>query len=620
MIFIKDICLSFGSQTVFDHISLSIESNDRIGLVGRNGSGKSTFLKALVQEHALDSGTISIAANGTLSYMAQEMVLQSTKTIFEETMRSYQRIGTLREKAIALEILVEQEDPQAVQEYAVLMEELRYCAVDDAIREVKEMLLGLGFKETQLHDGVDTLSVGWQMRIVLAKLLLQKADFYLFDEPTNHLDIVAKDWFLDFLKKAPFGFMLVCHDRYFLDQVCDSIFELERGKGTWYKGNYTDYEQQKEHNREALEAAFHQQQRDLVHKQKIMDKFRATASKASTVKNMQKAIDKMEKIELPPTQKTVRFSFSTTSRPERIILEVKNLSFAFGEKTIFEHVDFKIERGNKIAIIAPNGGGKTTLFNVLIGRYPQKTGTITFGYTVKKAIFEQEQHKVLDPRKTILEEIFAGVSHKSEQQIRTFLGSFLFSRDEVLKKTGVLSGGERNRVSMVKVLLQDAHFLMLDEPTNHLDIQSKEILLQALQQFEGTLLFVSHDQAFVNALADHIFELTPQGIHAYEGNYESYKEQKKYALTHGETTDNHQDLSKQKKNNSESTALKKEIQQWERSIAKCEQALEKIHASFADLDYGTPAFDEAQKRMIALEKELAQATSQWEQLVLKQKA
>jgi len=617
MIYIKDLCLSFGSQIIFNDVCLSVTDEQRIGLVGRNGAGKSTFLKLVAGIGKADSGVITISQGFTVAYMPQEVVIMSSKTIFEEAMGSYKTIGKLRARSRELEPLLEAQNSEAVQEYAAIMEELCDMSVESAEQEVVDLLLGLGFKEAQLQDPVDSLSLGWKMRLVLAQLLLQKADFYLFDEPTNHLDIVAKEWFLEFLRNASFGFLLVCHDRYFLDEVCTEIFELERGKGTLYKGNYTHYRDQKEFQLEALYAAYEQQQREVASKQKVIDKFKA-GTRASVARSMQKALDKVEMIELPPRDKTVKFRFDHIERSGRIVLEVENVSFAFGEKMLFKDVSFKIERGQKVALIASNGVGKTTLFNVIIGKLKPLTGRIEFGYQVTTAVFEQDQYKALDPRKTIIDEVLGSVYHKTEAQIRSFLGAFLFSGDGIQKKTSVLSGGERNRVSMAKVLLQDANFLMLDEPTNHLDMESKDVLLQALQQYSGTLFFVSHDQDFVNRLADHIFELTPAGVFTYAGNYDSYCQQKAASHAKVDAFARHI-LHKDDHVGHQSGPIagsdkKKELHALERVIAKLEQSISKVGESFADLEYGTPQFEAAQQKLMVLEKEKELALKQWEKL------
>ncbi len=621
MIQLRDLCLSFGTQKVFDHLSMNVNPDQRLGLVGRNGSGKSTLLKAIDKTQHLDEGTITITGKMTVAYMPQEMVLASEKSILEEAVSSYKEVGGLRERAHVLEQQIAAGDNNALEEYSEVSHRLSELNVDLAIAETKKMLLGLGFKIEQFYTPVASLSVGWQMRIVLAKLLLQKADFYLFDEPTNHLDIVAKDWFLEFLRYSDFGFMLVCHDKYFLDELCTTILELDRGIGTLYYGNYTYYENEKEQRLAALRSAYEQQRKEVEHKEKIIAKFKS-GTRSKQAKSMEKQLDKIERIELPDDPRAMRFHFKPTERSGRIVLEVSNLGFSFGDKKIFEGVTFSIERGEKVGLVAPNGMGKTTLFNVICGKYKQQVGTVNFGHNVKHTIFEQDQTKVLDPRKSIIEEVLDNCYNKTEAEIRGMLGSFLFGKEEIQKKTKSLSGGEKNRVSMVKVILQDANFMLLDEPTNHLDITSKEILLRALQQYDGTMLFVSHDQDFVNQLANRIIELTPDGIHSYVGNYEAFVAQKHgaHALglsSHGETegvvVDGKGGTVKSGKED-RSDAAKREQQNLERKIAKLESDIERIQCSFADLEYGTPEFDTAQEELLKKQKELKDIEKAWEAL------
>lgn len=613
MIHLNNLCLSFGSQKVFDQLSYSVAPDQRLGLVGRNGSGKSTLLKVIGGLIPLDSGSVSVSGNCTIAYMPQELVLSSTRSIYDEAFASYHTIGALWQKMQELEPKIAQGCADAVQEYGEVSFQYSQLIPDQARLETKNMLLGLGFKESQLNDSVQTLSVGWQMRVVLAKLLLQKADFYLFDEPTNHLDIVAKDWFLSFLSEAPFGFILVCHDKYFLDQQCSTILELDRGKGSLFYGNYSDYETEKAEQIEALMAAKRQQDRELAHKQQLIDKFKAKASKAKMAKSLEKALDKVDIIEVPQEAKQVRFRFPEPKRSGRIVLEAHDLGFQYDTKQIFKNVELKIERGEKVALIAPNGVGKTTLFNVLCGKFKPTQGNYQMGSEVYATIFEQEQTKVLNPNNTVIQEVYDHVPNKTEQEIRMFLGAFLFGKEEIQKKTKVLSGGERNRLSMVKVLLQDANFLLLDEPTNHLDIPSKEILLKALQEYKGTILFVSHDHDFVNHLASSILELTPEGVLRYHGNYESFLAQKRLSnkqTAFAKTAAPSVSVAAEQ----ESKSARKDLNKIERAISKLESDKEKIQASFADLEYGTPEFDKAQEKLEAITKELKALTKEWEAL------
>jgi len=630
MINVYNLDLSFGSQTVFDHISFTLEEGQRIGLVGANGSGKSTLLKAITGTQHIDDGKVVIPKGKRVAYLPQEVVLASSKSILDETFTAFDHIEALRKEAAELEPTLH-ENPKDLERYAEIHEQLGDLDMDRARAQTKQMLAGLGFSEQQFDMPVTTLSVGWKMRIVLAKLLLQKADFYLFDEPTNHLDITAQDWFLNFLKNAPFGFLLICHERYFLDQLCDHILELERGKATIYTGNYNDYLEQKEHNTELLLAAYQTQQKEIKQKQETINRFRATASKARMAQSMMKSLDKIERISIAPTRKVINFKFPPIERSGNTVLTVKNVAQSFGEKHIFSNVSFEILRGEKVAIIAANGVGKTTLFNVIAGVYPIQKGEVEFGHNVTFALFNQDQNAALDLDKTIFENIQSRVAQATEQEIRTFLGSFLFSNDDVKKKVKVLSGGEKNRVGMTSVLLQKANLLFLDEPTNHLDIASKEILLKALQNYQGTILFVSHDRDFVNKLATHIIELTPTGVISYQGDYDGYLYYKNTVLNkaQGNSGAAGQNTGNPTGNNAKNTApaetkkavnpkhlkeLKKKIGAAERTIHNLEKNIPELELSFADLRYGTPEYAGAEQKLRTLKADLKNQTEIWEKL------
>src|SRR4030095_4319702 len=505
----------------FDDVSFVFDHDQRIGLVGRNGSGKSTLLKVIAGKQQLDNGAVSIQKSKTIAYLSQDVVLQSDKSIVEETYTSFSHIAGLLEEQKAIEAQLDSADDldELLERYAIVCEKLLHIDQEGMRAEAKKVLMGLGFKSEQFDEPVATLSVGWKMRIVLAKLLLQKADFYLFDEPTNHLDIVAKEWFLQFLKRAPFGFVLVCHDRYFLNQLCTEIFEIERGKGKLYVVDYNQYETQKAHDEALLEMQYKNQQRDIKQKTETIERFKAKASKASMAQSMMKALDKVERITLPPKSPDINFNFPPIQQSGSVVLTIEDVAHSFGEKQIFKNVSFEVQKGQKIALVASNGVGKTTLFNLIAQKLPLGSGVVTVGYNVLSTVFDQDQTASLAMDKTILENITESCPKVVEQKIRAFSGSFLFTKDSINNKVGVLSGGEKNRVGMIKVLLQNANLLLLDEPTNHLDIQSKDILLTALQAYQGTILFVSHDQDFVNKLATDIVELSVDGAKEYQGNY-----------------------------------------------------------------------------------------------------
>jgi ATP-binding cassette subfamily F protein 3 len=618
MIHVKDLELFFGKQAIFDQISFNLDELSRVGLVGRNGSGKSTLLKVIAKQEPFDAGVVTTLTGKRIAYMPQDVVLMSQKTILQEAMQAFGDITKLLEERDELERALADGDTDEpiINRYIVVQDKLALIDPTQLAIEAERILLGLGFKREQLEQPVSSLSVGWKMRIVLAQLLLQKADFYLFDEPTNHLDIVAKDWFLQFLKHAPFGFMLVCHERYFLDQLCTSILALEMGNARVYKGNYSAYIEQYERDKEQLETAFALQQKDIQRRKDTIARFKAKANKASMAKSMQKQLENIDLIELPPSPKNIRFNFPEPTRSGRIVLEVAGVSHTFGDKNLFNGVKLHIERGERIALVAANGVGKTTLFNIIVGNIPLQKGNVTFGSNVEHTIFAQDQHEALDLDRNIIDNAFDRCSKRTEQEIRGLLGAFLFDGETIKKKIRVLSGGEKNRVAMAIVLLQRANFLLLDEPTNHLDMPSKEVLIKALNSYTGTILFVSHDHHFINELATRVIELTPHGAYAYEGNYDAYLHQKQ------EIERNKQEQpAEQPRKAAPAPAPKEapgkqsdaqELKRIENDILKVERELQRLEASFAELTYGTPAFDKATEQLTATKKRHEQLLQAWE--------
>jgi len=617
MIHLKNINLSYIDQTLFNDISAHFSSNQHIGVVGRNGVGKSTLLKAIAGSTMLDSGSIAVEKKKTIAFMPQEIVLTSTKSIFDEAFSSFDQLYTLQHERVALEELFEQDTAteKDIERYSELLSTLSEHNIEKAKIRTNEILTGLGFAQKTMDQPVSNLSVGWKMRVILAKLLLTKADFYLFDEPTNHLDMVSKEWFLDFLKEVPSGFLLVTHDRYFLEHACDYIFELERGNGRLFNGNFSTYLELKEHERTLKEATRTQQLKERARKQKTIDRFRASATKAKMVQNMIRQLESEEVVELDPVLPTIRFQFPEPVRAGNTALSFKHLSKTFDGRTIFNTIDGSIMRGDKAALIAPNGAGKTTLFNLIIGNYSCPKGTVTFGHNVTYATFEQDQAISLIPSNTVFQEVKNGAPGVSEARIRKFLGSFLFSGDDVHKKIQVLSGGERNRVALVKLLLQDANLLILDEPTNHLDIYAKEVLLQALQQFQGTIFIVSHDHSFLERLVTRVFELTPNRLLDFPGSYESYLYAKK-------TDEKENKATAQSKEKPQATLPKhppkqstKELRKLERAIQKEEKAIKLLEEQFAHLTYNSEEYQQANKKLKERHTELKQLYATWEKIV-----
>jgi ATP-binding cassette subfamily F protein 3 len=620
MIHARDIRLSFGAQTVFDDISFNIDRRDRIGLVGRNGSGKTTLLKAIFDPTVLDTGNISIQNKQKIAYMPQEVVLESSRSVLDETLMAFHELVLLQDEAQKLEQQLTDGDQEVINRYAAVQEQLMALQPAALAARAKKILMGLGFAEQQFEAPVSTLSVGWKMRIVLAQLLLQDADYYLFDEPTNHLDLMAKEWFLQYLKTADCGFLLICHERYFLDELCTTIMELERGALAWYAGNYTQYVTKKEQAQKIREAAYAQQQKEIQRKQATIERFRA-GTKSKMAASMEKALDKIDRVEIPDSLKTVHFRFPPLQPSGKLVLKVAHVSCAFGEKSIFKNISCEIEAGQKVALIAPNGRGKTTLLHMIAGILPLQQGSINFGYHVTRALFVQDQNKILNGQKTILENVNILCPKVPEQTIRTFLGAFLFSGDDVHKQVAVLSGGEKNRVGMVSVLLHQANFLLLDEPTNHLDIPSKEVLLKALQQFSGTVLFVSHDRDFVNSLATDIIELQADKAVHYRGNFDDYLYQKSVQeQQHGISSEVNSAVQRNM-SSAKPTAPKLSDREHIKAVKKIEGIIEKLDASirtlsesFAHISYGSPEFERSSQELVSLQKKLREAEAQWEQL------
>jgi len=619
MIHLKSLNLKFGDQIVYDNLNLMIQDDDRIALVGRNGSGKSTLLKVIGGQQGIDTGEILITKGLKVAYMPQEMILKSTKSVEDEAFATYETLFNNIQEAQELEdkIHAAGAHPSAadVEKYASLQHDIAEQDPDAKRLKVNKLLAGLQFNEQTRKTRVDQLSVGWRMRLVLAKLLLQEADFYLFDEPTNHLDLATKEWFLNFLKyETTFGFLLVCHDRYFLDNLCNKTLAiLPAGKSKIYAGNYSYYKRLEEEEAIFLEKAYEAQQRDIKQRKETIEKFRASATRSKMAQSMIKQLEKVEIIEKQVQSKKVNFALPPAERAGQIVLSVKNVSHTF-DRQLFKNVNFEIQRGEKVALIAPNGTGKSTLFNLIAGKLPLQQGSVEKGHNVTSTLFDQDQEKILDPNLTIIEEVTAHVK-ATEQRIRTFLGSFLFPKADAMKKTAVLSGGERNRVAMVKVLLANANFLMLDEPTNHLDIESKEVVLNALEQFDGTLLFVSHDQDFVNNLATRIIELSENGIISFDGNYDAYMEfkntlDKKVAPTAAKAQVKVSDAKVSTLSKKELFELRKKYKNLENNMNKYKVELEALMANMYNFAFGTPEYVQAQEKKDVLEKRIAKSETE----------
>src|SRR5580658_5359751 len=503
----------FGPKLLFDGLDWLITPNERVGLVGANGTGKSTLLKVLGGIESLDYGTIVSARNTTFGYLPQDGLQLSGHTVFAECMSVFSSLRALEQEMEELTHKMGEIDP-ASNEYAQVAD--RYQKISGHFHmndgyaldaQVGTVLDGLGFKKEDWTRYTEEFSGGWQMRIALGKLLLAKPNLLLLDEPTNHLDLETRNWLEQYLLQYPFAYILISHDRYFLDVTVDRIAEIWNKHVHFYSGNYEKYLAQKQERRDSLVAAYRNQRERIEQLEAFINRFRAQATKAKQVQSRIKELEKIERIEVPPDEKTIHFRFPQPKPSGRIVAEFHNVSKSYGAKHVFSSATFNIERGDRIALVGVNGAGKSTLIKLLSGEEPVSSGEYILGHNVEVDYFAQDQYKALNPESTILDDLGSVAPRSSNTELRTILGSFLFSEDDVFKRIGVLSGGERNRYALARMLLQPSNFLLLDEPTNHLDLRAKDVLLESLEKYTGTVVFVSHDRYFIDKLATRIFEI-----------------------------------------------------------------------------------------------------------------
>jgi ATP-binding cassette subfamily F protein 3 len=518
----------FGPKILFENVDWLITPRERAGLVGANGTGKSTLLKVLGGLESLDYGNVARTRGMTAGYLPQDGLSLSGRSVFQECLSVF---ADLQEKEQEMELLMHQmgELDPAGSEYAAVAE--RFERLDAEFRardgyaieaQVGTVLAGLGFRKEDWSRRTEEFSGGWQMRIALAKLLLERPNLLLLDEPTNHLDLEARNWLEQYLANYPHAFVLISHDRYFLDVTVDKIVEIWNKSVFFYPGNYEKYIQQKTERREQLEAAYRNQRERIEQLEAFISRFRYQASKAKQVQSRIKELDKIERIELPSEEKTIHFTFPQPKPSGRIVAEFQNVSKRYGDLEVFRGVNFVIERGDRVALIGANGNGKSTLIKLLAGVEPLTSGEYKLGHNVQPDYFAQDQYKELDPEARLIDDIADTAGRSTQTELRNLLGCFLFSEDDVFKRIGVLSGGERNRYALAKLLLRPSNFLLLDEPTNHLDMRAKDVLLEALEKFTGTVVFVSHDRYFIDKLATRVFEVGGGAVEVYPGNYEDY--------------------------------------------------------------------------------------------------
>ena len=522
----------FGPRVLFTEANWLIRAKEKTALVGANGTGKSTLMKVLAGLESLDYGMMQQTRGMSIGYLPQEGLRLTGRTVFEECLSVFDELrameGEIERTAAQMSELdhASSEYESVAERYSMLQE--RFHALDgyalDA--QVGTVLGGLGFGKEDWSRQVDEFSGGWQMRIALAKLLLARPNLLLLDEPTNHLDLETRNWLEDYLHNYPFGYVLISHDRYFLDVTIDRTVEIWNKRLTIFQGNYTKYLSQKDERRAQLLAAYKNQRDQIEHLEAFINRFRYQATKAKQVQSRIKELEKIERIEIPEEEPLIHFKFPQPAPSGRMVVEAEGLGKSYGEKRVFSNGRFTIERADRVALVGVNGAGKSTLIKLLTGVEAPTEGTVRLGHNVVSEYFAQDQYKVLDPDARMLDDISRAALKIPESELRSLLGCFLFSGDDVFKPLGVLSGGERNRFALARILVSPSNFLLLDEPTNHLDMRAKDVLLDAIAAFSGTVVFVSHDRYFIDRLATRVIEVENGIITTYEGNYEDYLRKK----------------------------------------------------------------------------------------------
>jgi ATP-binding cassette, subfamily F, member 3 len=526
----------FGHKLLFENTDWLITPHDRVGLVGANGTGKSTLMKVLAGLDTFDYGSLIVAKGTTAGYLPQDGLSLSGRTVFAECMSVFSELHAMERELETLMQQISELDHQSP-EYANVAD--RYHSLEHEFQtrggysieaEVGRVLQGLGFRKEDWARLTDEFSGGWQMRLALAKLLLQKPNLLLLDEPTNHLDLEARNWLEEYLHDYPYALVLISHDRYFLDVVVNKIAEIWNKRFWFYTGNYDKFLSQKTQRNEQLQAAYKNQRDRIDQLEVFINRFRYQATKAKQVQSRIKELEKIERIEIPTEEKTIHFSFPQPKPSGRIVAEFAGVAKTYpakpggntGEKEVFRNVNFLIERGDRIALVGVNGAGKSTLIKLLADTERTTQGEYKLGHNVEADYFAQDQYKELDPDARMIDDLGNASPGSTQTELRSLLGCFLFSEDDVFKKIGVLSGGERGRYALLRLLLHPANFLLLDEPTNHLDLRAKDVLLDALMKYTGTVVFVSHDRYFIDKLATRVFEIGDSKVEVYPGNYEDY--------------------------------------------------------------------------------------------------
>ena len=634
MISVNNLSVQFTGQNLFDNVTFNIADRDRVGLVGKNGAGKSTLLKILCGKQEQETGSIVIASGQTVGYLPQEMVPDSKGTVIEETMTAFERIDELERLQQRLTDEIAERTDYESADYERLLnqhndvtEQITMLGGGNRQEQCEKILLGLGFKHVDFGRPVREFSGGWQMRVELAKLLLKQPDFLLLDEPTNHLDIESIQWLENFLSGYMGAVVLVSHDRTFLDNITKRTIEITAGKIYDYKCSYSDYVVQMQERRASQIASLTNQQRQVAQIEAFIERFRYKATKSKQVQSRIKMLEKMDTIQVDEVStESIHFQFQPAPHSGKIVVEAEHLGKAYGDLQVFDHVDMLVTSGKKVAFVGKNGEGKSTMAKIIVGEITDQTGVFKLGHQVQIGYYAQNQAAMLDGEKTVFETIDDIAQGDIRPKIRNILGSFLFDEDDIDKKVKVLSGGEKARLALAKLLLTPSNLLILDEPTNHLDMNSKDVLKNALLQYTGTLIVVSHDRDFLQGLTDTLYEFRDGGVHEFKGDifefleYRKIENLKALETVKRESAQKEQPISQNKLNYMQSKEREKELRKLRNAVAAIEKEIEELESKIEESDKVLASgvvpdgnfFEEYQ----ALKDKLSERMNAWEEATI----